>query len=67
MTREDIEMNPLPRTKIYPASENRFFLSILAVLIVSTVLTGGTAISLATGVFSDRNIEIAATAPLYSE
>jgi hypothetical protein len=67
MTREDIEMKPLPRTKVYPASENRFFMSILAVLIVSTVLTGGTAISLATGMFGDRNIEIAAVAPLYSE
>ena len=60
-------MKPLPRTQVYHASENRFFLSILAVLILSTVLTGGTAISLATGMFSDRNIEIAAVAPLYSE
>ena len=60
-------MKPLPRTKVYPTSENRFFMSILAVLILSTVLTGGTAISLATGMFSDRNIEIAAVAPPYSE
>ncbi len=60
-------MKPLPRAQVYQASENRFFQSILAVLILSTVFTGGTAISLATGMFGDRNIEIAAVAPLYSE